>query len=133
MTGKQPFVGIWWFYGGKPLFVHSVPLSLGNHYGDAVTGIKDHADYWEELGKSGALSIIPPEFRDEYFYIPRGRVVFHGDTESFTVYHGNNISKKDLRKVRSVFNLPKDRTFFEEDIHYFDLSSGEWDDFMGTP
>ena len=98
----------------------------GEHYGAAITGIKDHADYWEELRKLGKLSILPQELREEYFSILRGRVVYHEDSKIFTVYHGNNISKKDLQKVRAVFNLPKNLMRFMQDIHYCDLTDEGW-------
>lgn len=123
---KAPLVGIWWFYKNKPIFAHSVPVPQGEHYGTAITGIKDHTDYWEELRESGKLSALPSEFREEYFSIPRGRVVYHEDTGLFTVYHGNNISKKDLQKVLSLFKLPKENTRFEQDIHYCDLTESRW-------
>ena len=126
MSDNLPHVGIWWFYGGSPIFVHSVPLSQGLHYGDAITGIKDHAGYWEELRESGKLSDLPPKLHDEYFSIPRGRVVYHEATRIFTVYHGNNISKKELEMVRSIFDQPKHMTCFVQDIHYCDLSDEEW-------
>ncbi|MBR1404825.1 MAG: hypothetical protein IJ558_11700 [Treponema sp.] len=120
-------VGIFWFYKDLPIFVHAVPLEQGEHYGEAITGTKDHADYWEELrSKIGWLSILPKQLQEEYFSIPRGRVVYHCDSERFFVYHGNNIGKQDLQKVAAVFCLPKDQTVFEEDVHYCDLSDEEW-------
>ena len=103
MPNKQALVGIWWFYGGRPIFVHSVPLSQGLHYGSAITGIKDHADYWEELQESGKLTALPVELRDEYFSIPRGRVIYHEDSKIFSVYHGNNISKKKFTESQGSF------------------------------
>lgn len=126
LSDKVPLVGIWWFFNGSPVFVHSVPLSYGLHYGTAITGIKDHANYWEELRESGKLNILPPELREEYFSVSRGRVAYHEDTKFFTVYHGNNISNKDLQKVIKLFNLPKDKTCFEQDIHYCNFTDDEW-------
>ena len=98
----------------------------GERYGDAITGVKDHADYWEELRCEGKLNALDEPLRDEYFSIPRGRVVYHSDTERFFVYHGNNVKKKDLRKVASFFNLPKGKTIFEQDFHYCDFDDSEW-------
>ena len=118
-------VGIFWFYKDLPMFVHAVPLEQGEHYGEAINGTKDHADYWEEL-RLGSLFVLPKQLQEEYFSIPRGRVVYHGDTERFFLYHGNNIKKHDLQKIAVVFCLPKDKTVFEEDLHYCDLSDEEF-------
>lgn len=122
----NPKVGIFWFYEGKIIFFHAVPLDVGERYGDAITGVKDHADYWEELRCEGKLNVLDESLRDEYFSIPRGRVVYHSDTDSFFVYHGNNVKKKDLRKIASFFNLPKEKTIFEQDLHYCDFDDSEW-------
>ena len=122
----DPFVGIFWLYAHRLVFTHAVPLADGLRYGDAVTGRKDHADYWEELLLQVKLNILPMELREEYFSIPRGRVVFHTDTQNFYVYHGNNTTKAALRKVATAFHLPKEKTVFEQDTHYCDFSDEEW-------
>ena len=49
----EPLVGIFRLYGHDIAFSHAVPLSAGLRYGDAITGTKDHADYWEELRAQG--------------------------------------------------------------------------------
>ena len=110
-------------------FVHAVPLEQGLHYDKAITGIKNHAEYWEELSnKSCQLKVLPPKLREEYFSIPRGRVVYHEDTELFTIYHGNNLTEHDLQKVAVVFCiLSLKHVRFERDIHYCDLSDEEWE------
>ncbi|WP_296330566.1 hypothetical protein [uncultured Treponema sp.] len=122
----SPAVGIFWLYQHEIVFSHFVPLAVGPHYGEAVTGTKDHADYWEELRNSGKLAVLPQALQEEYFSIPRGRVVYHSDTDTFFVYHGNNVSKSDLNKVCKLFNLPKQKTKFEQDFHYCDVSADEW-------
>lgn len=126
---QKPRVGIFWFYNGLPIFVHAVPLDEGARYDKAITGTKDHAEYWDELGKGSChLNVLPPKLREEYFSIPRGRVVYHEDTQLFTIYHGNNLSERDLQKVAAVFCVPSlKHVRFEKDIHYCDLSDEEWE------
>lgn len=131
VTTSSPHVGIFWFYGGKIIFRHSVPLAEGVAYGDAVTGTKDHADYWEALRAEGLLAALPEDKREEYFSVPRGRVVWHGDSGKFSVYHGGNIPTAGLRKVAREFCLPQDKTVFEQDLHYRDLSDAEWQGLWG--
>ena len=120
---QEPFVGIFWFFYGLPVFVHAVHISEGQHYDKAITGIKDHADYWEE---NSGRKYLPEHLQREYFSIPRGRVVFHENTDEFTVYHGNNMSKQELQEVATIFCLPKAKTRYEQDIHYCDLNEVEW-------
>ena len=40
--------------------------------------------------------------------------------------------KKNLQKVRAAFNLPKDDTVFEKDLHYCDFSDDEWKSLAAT-
>lgn len=54
---------------------------------------------YEERAKR-ELAQLPIELQDEYFSIPRGRVVYHSDTDGFLIYHGNNATKHDLAKIR---------------------------------
>ena len=122
----NPKVGIFWFYKGKVIFSHSISVEDGFLYGEAVTGTRDHAEYWEELRKDGKLNVLDESLREEYFSIARGRVVFHKDTGKFSLYHGNNMKKPDLHKVALFFNLPEDRTDFAQDLHYCDLTDSEW-------
>lgn len=121
---SEPFVEIFWFYNGFVIFPHAVQLTNGLHYGNTITGTKDHADYWDEL--AGHLSFLPSSLRKEYFSIPRGRVVYHKDTDHFHILHGNNLMKKDLQQVIKNFCLPKERTVFEIDTHYCDYTPDEW-------
>ena len=125
-----PRVGIFWLYKHEVAFLHAVPLAEGLAYGDAVGGTKDLADYWEELRSSGGLEKLHESLRDEYFCIPRGRVVFHRDNGRFYVYHGNNVTRADLEKVRKSFGLDKAATSFEKDLHYCDLDAEEWGNIM---
>lgn len=59
MTISEPKVGILWLFNHEIIFSHSVPLSEGFLYGEAITGIKDHAAYWEELRKKKELFQLP--------------------------------------------------------------------------
>ncbi len=126
----MPEVGIFWIYHDKIIFKNAISVENGFAYGESITGFKSHAEYWEELDSKGKLSCIPPSLRTEYFNIPRGMVVYHRDTGRFCILHGNNISPWTLYSVASAFDLPKEKTFYEEDIHYCDLSDEEWQDLI---
>lgn len=53
----------------------------------------------------------------EYFYIPRGRVVFYKDTGRYTILHGG-LKKRELNKIRKFFCIPKELTDYDTDFHY---------------
>ncbi|MDD6962164.1 MAG: hypothetical protein PUI64_04595 [Treponema succinifaciens] len=114
---KTPSVGIWWFYYGEVLFADSVAVENGLPYGECITGLSDHAEFWKQLLKNGELDKIPQNLQSEYFYIPRGRVVFHKDTGRFTILHGG-LKKRELNKIRKFFCLQKELTDFDTDFHY---------------
>ena len=113
----KPSVGIWWFYYDDVLFADSVEVQNVVPYGECITGISDHAQFWDKLSASGELAKLPQIFRSEYFYIPRGRVVFHKDTGRFTILHGG-LKKNELNKIRKFFCIPKELTDFDTDFHY---------------
>ncbi len=123
-----PSVGIFWLYGECVIFAERTPVAEGQPYGDAVSGWRDHAEYWEELRSSGSLDVLPEPLREEYFSIPRGRVVYHRGDGTFHVYHGNNVTDEDLARVAAYFGLPAKQTVFEQDLHYCDYDDGEWED-----
>lgn len=114
---KNPSVGIWWFYDGQLLFADSVELKDGQTYGDCIIGPSDHADYWDKLAVYEKMHVLPPELREEYFLVPRGRVVYHKDSNRFTILHGG-LKKAELNKIRKFFCLPKSQTDFDTDFHY---------------
>ena len=113
----KPSVGIWWFYYDDILFADPIEVEKGQPCGDCITGLSDHADFWDKLDASDELKKLPQALRSEYFYIPRGRVVFHKDTGRFTVLHGG-LKKSELNKIRKFFCLPKELTDYDTDFHY---------------
>lgn len=113
----KPSVGIWWFYYEDVLFADPIEVEKGLPYGDCITGLSDHADFWDKLEDNRDLEKIPSFLRSEYFYIPRDRVVFHKDTGRFTILHGG-LKKSELNKIRNFFCLPKELTDFDTDFHY---------------
>lgn len=110
-------VGIWWFYYDEVLFTDPIEVEKGLTYGDCITGLTDHVEFWDILEADGRLAELPSLLRSEYFYIPRGRVVFHKDTGRFTILHGG-LKKTELNKIRKFFCLSKELTDFDTDFHY---------------
>lgn len=62
-----PQVGIFWLYCHKIIFTHKVSLADGVRYGNAITGIKAHADYWKELRAKRELAQVQPNYKMNIF------------------------------------------------------------------
>ncbi len=114
---ETPSVGIWWFYNNNIIFADPIEVEKGLPYGDCITGISDHSDFWDKLEAHGELEKLPLGLQSEYFYISRGRVVFHKNTGRFTVLHGG-LKKSELNKICKFFCIPKEFTDFDTDFHY---------------
>lgn len=112
-----PSVEIWWFYNNEIFYATPVPVEQELHYGDCITGTCDHAETWDKIEKENKLLELPESLRSEYFYIPRGRVVYHANTKRFTILYGN-LQKRQLEKIRLYFCLPKDKTDYDTAFHY---------------
>lgn len=113
----SPQVGIFWIYKSRIFHAETVAVEDGTRYGDAIGGNADHADTWEKLRTCGKLSKLPENLSDEYFSIPRGRVVFHTDTGRYTILHGS-LTARQIETVRKYFCLPEDLCDAETDLHY---------------
>jgi hypothetical protein len=108
-----PRVGIFYLVGGK-LFIEGSSLAEAEPYGEALTHARAHTEMWGELVLSGKVPHAPYEFN------PRGRVVFHGDTDRFTLMADRCIlrDKAVVSEVMERLHLPEDRTDLSTDWHY---------------
>jgi hypothetical protein len=110
---QEPCVGIFWLLDGK-IIIDATPLSRAESYGTALTHPTGHDDYWSHLQHTGA---VPAEV--EYEELPRGRVVFDGREQRFTLYADACIlrEKSVVKKLMSLMHLPDD-TALSTDPHY---------------
>lgn len=86
-----------------------VKSSLGN-----VDSNNTHYDYWRSLRR------VYPEFRrKDYDYYPRGRVVYHGNSDTYRVFVDKCISDKEsISKIADELNLPLSKVKVDYDEHY---------------
>ena len=107
---KQPNIGIWWDDGTRIVSFKQSPRKP-----DKYTGLCDsddnHNDLWPEVAMQ--LGVGPD---DEYFSIPRGRVLWDPKKKISLIYHGNATSSDRLRKIAEEFGLTK--WISRRDIHY---------------
>ncbi len=106
------FVGIFFMVAGD-LLLDAVPLSQGEHYGQAV-GFSGHYDFWEALSPKTSIETL---FKShDYDYYPRGRVVFFKNTGRYSLYADACLNQRDLEKVVKAFQLSNYR--LARDEHY---------------
>lgn len=105
------FVGIWWDDGtGQAVLAHS---PTENATGDLLVDSNlKHVSEWprvcKQFGKSAG---------DEYFSIPRGRVVYDRQHDRGIIYHGPATSPDRLQLIAEEFHLEDWISRLDE--HYF--------------
>jgi len=105
-----PQIGIWWDDGEQLVVFSHPPADV-----EPIEGICDselgHVDLWPEaamrLGKTAD---------DEYFCVPRGRVVWLVNSKEGRIIHGNATPPNRLEAVANAFNLRKWEA--QTDCHY---------------
>lgn len=115
---SEPEVGIFWVYGGKLFHVESTPISRAVQTQVSIDYANGHYAAWFVMEKQGILKQLPPHMRDEYDSIPRGRVVYLNEKESFVIYHGDDFNQEIHRELMEHLHLPLDGTIDEIDEHY---------------
>jgi hypothetical protein len=95
----KPQIGIWWDNGQV---IVAFPVSAG--IADPETGMCDsddaHNDCWPE-----AAMRLRARRDDEYFSVPRGRVLYHPKRQKSIIYHGNQTSTVRLQLIAAEFAL----------------------------
>jgi hypothetical protein len=107
---KHPNIGIWWDNGRQ-----IIAFTVLSGSPDPVTGLCDsddsHNDCWPEAAMQLGAS---PD--DEYFSIPRGRVLYDPKNRTSIIYHGNRTDETRLALVATKFDLKKWEA--KKDGHY---------------
>ena len=109
----EPHVGIFWLVGTR-LISDTTALSAAGKYGDFKIHDGDHVTHWAAMEKRGEVP------RDtDYEELPRGRVVFDGREQRFTLYADVCILRKKsvVKKLLRLLHLPDD-TALSTDAHY---------------
>lgn len=94
-----PLIGIWWDDGQKLVaFTHSAERNSSS--GPLIDSELNHFEQWDQAAPQFALT---PQ--DEYFDVPRGRVLLKHQTGEGLIYHGNGTNGSRLRKIAARFKL----------------------------
>lgn len=108
-------IGIFWYYNNK-VIGKTYNLSEAEKYGDFLSPILGHYDYWEKIQKE-----FPELYYEEYEYIPRGRIVYDTTKNHFVLLSSKKIIKNIiiLKAIKVFFSIPEDAKFVtKSDLHY---------------
>lgn len=95
----QPLIGIWWD-DGTSRAVLSHPLTEQVSGGRLLDSNLTHQAEWSKVRK-----IFRRDADEEYFSVPRGRVVFDTERERGIIYHGPSTSPERIVEIAKEFQL----------------------------
>jgi hypothetical protein len=113
----MPRIGIFWVYRGSVLG-RAIDLSAGE---EGVPGLLDspdsHADLWEN--DLTFLSGFPELRSQEYFSLPRGRVLWQVTEQVAVIYADKKLlNETTQQKIQSFFQLECADVSWRTDPHY---------------
>lgn len=109
---SEPRIGIWWDNGVTIVaFSHSA-FENATRTGQLLDSNYNHSDKWKTAAKR-----LNKSQADEYFVVPRGRVLLNRRSKEGIVLHGPATTEDRLMRIADEFNLSKWRA--EIDSHYF--------------
>jgi hypothetical protein len=114
----EPRIGIFWIFEDRIFDMVMEPAR--SIEGNSISKDSSHAhlDRWEELRAQGKLGRLPQILQDEYFYVPRGRVVFLKIEMKYIIYHGDEFTDLHRELIMNAFKLPPEITEDRVDEHY---------------
>lgn len=112
---NEPQIGIWWDNGRQ---IVAFPHSPGK--AASATGLCDSDDAHNDLWPDAAMQFGLTDF-EEYFSVPRGRVLWSPAKQISIIYHGNATKSERLDEIVNVFQLGAWNSL--TDIHYMMGSS----------
>ena len=110
-----PKVGIFWIYNNQ-IIGKTYSLSEAEEYGDFLSPILGHYEYWEEIQKQ-----VPELYYEEYENIPRGRIVYNRINKKFVLLSSKKIirSRSAIAAIKAFFSIPDNTKLIKKsDFHY---------------
>lgn len=104
-------IGIWWDGGGRIAALAHPCDENATQIAGRIDSNLAHADEWPQVARRFGLSA-----HDEYFVVPRGRVLIDARTGNGIILHGNATDQERLSQIAEQFELSEWRAEF--DAHY---------------
>ena len=114
-------IGIFWLYKEK-VIGHASPVSAGEEYCPGLLDSpKNHTDIWDE--DRTLLSGFPELRGQEYYSIPRGRVIWNKNDQHAIVYMDSILfSTENKERITAFFDLNGCEVKWKTDSHYMTKS-----------
>lgn len=112
--------GIFWLTPdcNAVFFATTETLEESEKYGKWLISKYNHYTKWDELKAKGFLNALPENIKQEYFYLPRGRVSYDTETQKFCIFHGNWLKSKQKNLLCEHYQLEMENALFVYDEHY---------------
>ncbi|WP_164104448.1 hypothetical protein [Candidatus Laterigemmans baculatus] len=104
-------IGIWWDDGQRLVALTHPASENATRISGRIDSNLAHVDEWPSVANRLGRSA-----REEYFVVPRGRVVLDARTGRGIVFHGNGTSRDRLALIAERFDLAEWQA--ELDAHY---------------
>jgi hypothetical protein len=96
----NPLLGIWWDSSQQIVIVAHGPDKQTAVQAGMLDSELTHAEEWPKIAKKLGRSSA-----DDYFIVPRGRVLHELKTGRAVIYHGNATSTARLVEIAEAFQL----------------------------
>ena len=110
-------IGIFWIYK-ETVFGKSIIIEEGEEFVPGVIDSPDnHTDYWDTEKKH--LQLFPELRFNEYFDVPRGRVLYSRKDGQANIYMDKVLfNDKAKQLIKDFFQLNDTKTDWRTDPHY---------------
>lgn len=99
MTRHKPLIGIWWD-DGRAIAALSHEIDIDSTGNELVDSNLSHSESWSRI-----CHVLGMTEDDEYFIVPRGRVLYRSMNGRGLIYHGRGTSQRRLQEVAKAFRL----------------------------
>lgn len=119
----SPLVGVWWDDGEQIVALSHPPVVSCPTAGGFIDS---HLEHWREWPN------VAPQFgrsaKDEYFCVPRGRVLILHQTGQGMIYHGSATTPARLELIAAEFKLEKWKAAIDLHYEFGEAADGLFDD-----
>ena len=119
-TGEGPFIGIWWADAHTVVAILQTVSSVRTR----LPLIDSNFEHWREW--DSICQHFNKRPRDEYFIVPRGRVLVQHETGRGLIYHGDATPGATLKRIAKLFRLSTWTA--QADLHYMCDADDLFDD-----
>lgn len=118
LTGMDKFIGIFWIYRDSIFGFSTVKQNGVMRVSEIIDSNFEHATEWQKVLTQQKK--LPSELKaQEYFSIPRGRVLYNDKNHCHIVYLDRKLNNLGCRELISrFFQFEISRAIWRNDLHY---------------